>query len=329
MNILFICPLFHGYYKKIKEVLESNGHNVYYYPIEDNFKFSVVENFIRKITIKPYYKRLDAYIENIISNEKKHHIDKVVLIFGGSFFRVYNYHQLKKQFKNAEFIYYAWDSVSNYNNIKSYYNLFDRFYSFDLCDCKEYGFKHLPLFYIYNKQNENTNVKYDYGILMTIGKKKYKGYIKVKNALKSIYSSKEYLVMDSKAQYIYNSIRWHKLFKKINKNHIHFNQLSLSQSSHFFDDCKVVIDIPLEGQNGLTIRTFEALSQQKKIITSNKNIVNYEFYSPHNIFIVNSDDDIVPDSFFNSQFDTKYGLSDKYSIESFVNTLFGLSDYNE
>lgn len=58
--------------------------------------------------------------------------------------------------------------------------------------------------------------------------------------------------------------------------------------------CKArcVLDITQMNQSGLTLRPIEALLNDKKLITNNKNIKNYDFYNPHNIFILNEDNDL-------------------------------------
>ena len=324
MNILFICPLFHGYYKKMMEILISNRNSVHYYPT-DNLQLSKIDRFRKKINKNFLYKRYDNYIKKIIYENENTKFDKVVVVFGGLYFNKNNFIQLKKAYPNAEFIYYNWDSVDNgTSNAKEYYNLFDKYYSFDLVDCKKYGFKHLPLFYTFDKTPNNESIIYDYGALMTIGGPKAKRYVQIKNALGSEYNGKEYLVMADNTQYIFNYIKHHKYFKKINKNFINFKPLPLNESVTYYDDCRAVIDVPLEGQNGLTIRTFEVLKQQKKLITVNKMIKEYEFYTPNNIFIVDDEHTKVPKEFFETPFDTNYSISENYSIESFVKKLFEL-----
>lgn len=52
---------------------------------------------------------------------------------------------------------------------------------------------------------------------------------------------------------------------------------------------RAVLDIPAAGQSGLTLRPLEAMFFQKKLITSNKDIKHYPFYSKQNIFILGED----------------------------------------
>ena len=65
---------------------------------------------------------------------------------------------------------------------------------------------------------------------------------------------------------------------------------------------RCVIDIVQNGQTGITLRPLEALALRKKLITNNRNILNYDFYDPSNIFILGVDDIAKLDVFLNTEF---------------------------
>ena len=46
------------------------------------------------------------------------------------------------------------------------------------------------------------------------------------------------------------------------------------------------MDIPQEGQEGLTIRNVECLFLKKKMITTNSKIRNYDLYNENNVYII-------------------------------------------
>ncbi|MGX8940169.1 hypothetical protein ACWWJF_05820 [Symbiopectobacterium sp. Eva_TO] len=52
----------------------------------------------------------------------------------------------------------------------------------------------------------------------------------------------------------------------------------------------VVIEINHPGQDGLTLRTIEALAFNKKIITNNIKIMQYDFYTDDRFFILGYND---------------------------------------
>lgn len=66
------------------------------------------------------------------------------------------------------------------------------------------------------------------------------------------------------------------------------------------------------------MRTFEALAMNTKLITSNINVAEYEFFTPNNIFIVDSNTSEIPLSFFSTPFDMQFQISEKYSLFYFL-----------
>lgn len=52
---------------------------------------------------------------------------------------------------------------------------------------------------------------------------------------------------------------------------------------------RAILDVVQEGQGGLTIRAVEAMNLHRKLITTFKDIRNYDFYQKENIFILGED----------------------------------------
>lgn len=67
--------------------------------------------------------------------------------------------------------------------------------------------------------------------------------------------------------------------------------------------CKVIIELNQEKQRGLTVRTLESIILQKKLVTNNKDIINYSFYNPKNIFIITNDNISKLNEFLNVDFE--------------------------
>jgi hypothetical protein len=72
-----------------------------------------------------------------------------------------------------------------------------------------------------------------------------------------------------------------------NRQFLIFRPLSAALNRKNILQSKVILDIAHPAQSGLTMRTIELIGMQKKIITTNDDIVNYDFYHPNNILIVN------------------------------------------
>jgi hypothetical protein len=73
------------------------------------------------------------------------------------------------------------------------------------------------------------------------------------------------------------------------------------------------------------MRTIEALGLGTKIITTNKEIVNYDFYDPANVAVISLDNPSFPKGFFNGQ-KASYPkeVLDKYTLEKWLSDVFDL-----
>ena len=77
--------------------------------------------------------------------------------------------------------------------------------------------------------------------------------------------------------------------KRAHLNEFHYTPLKGEQMNTVYESAKCILDSAQAGQSGLTIRVFETLGAKKMLITTNKDIVNYDFYHPNNIFILGKD----------------------------------------
>lgn len=76
-------------------------------------------------------------------------------------------------------------------------------------------------------------------------------------------------------------------------------------------------------QTGLTMRTIESIGAQKKLITTNRDIVNYDFYRPENILIVDRERPAVDAEFLAEPY---IGLDEtiyhRYSLREWPREIF-------
>lgn len=78
-------------------------------------------------------------------------------------------------------------------------------------------------------------------------------------------------------------------------------RIPYSEYLEYVQNSKAILDIPQEGQEGLTIRNVEALFLNKKMITTNKNVVNYDLYCKYNIYIIDKDGAETMERFMHSE----------------------------
>lgn len=89
-----------------------------------------------------------------------------------------------------------------------------------------------------------------------------------------------------------------------------------------------LLEIVVEGQTGLTLRTMEALFFNKKLITNNSSIMQYDFYHPNNILIIRDEADIDLD-FFLKPFINRDEYLEKYKIGTWLENLVRKNNLEE
>ena len=98
-----------------------------------------------------------------------------------------------------------------------------------------------------------------------------------------------------------------------------------SEIVEFYKDGKVILDLVRENQDGLSFRIFEAMALKKKIITNNKTILDYDFYNPNNILLLNDELSNLDLSFFESDYqELPKEIYEKYTLENWVKKVFEL-----
>lgn len=317
MKVLFILPDFYGYNTLIKNKLFEQGVDAIL--INDGPKESLFFRILKKMSksisnavVNHYYKKKFSSLSNLKFN-------KIVLVFGGKYFSKKIFYMMKSYFPNSETIYYNWDSCENFPNVLGFYNLFDHFYSFDAYDCKKYRFTFLPLFF--TRRNLVQRKKNTCLSIMTFSHKKAKNYYTIKKIIPKNIIIEEFLYLGHISTFLFNKVFRFKEFKKFKKNDFIYNKISLEDTLNLISNSKFVIDIALPNQHGLTIRTFEALANGTKIITNNKEIKNYPFYTSQNIYILEDENDI---NFFYSDFNFKFLIDDSFCIDHFLKKLLSM-----
>ncbi len=86
---------------------------------------------------------------------------------------------------------------------------------------------------------------------------------------------------------------------------------------------KVILDLPHPLQNGLTMRTIEAIGANKKLITTNEDIKNYDFYDEDNICILDKENITIEKDFFEKPYKKiSKDIKNKYSLDSWIEDVF-------
>ncbi|WP_395598040.1 hypothetical protein AB4P95_26250 [Pseudomonas sp. A1437] len=62
---------------------------------------------------------------------------------------------------------------------------------------------------------------------------------------------------------------------------------------------------------------------RKKVITTNKSVVDYDFYNPANILVIDENSPVIPEHFITAPYvDIPAPIYEKYTLQGWVKTVF-------
>lgn len=321
-KILLITPDFFDYPKLISECLKKKGYDVDWLsdrPFSSNILKGIgrIFPYIFKKKMKSYSRRI---IERIISCKYD-----IVLIVLGQFFTRADIKTFKEISPNTTFILYMWDSFANFPLCVEASKEYDIVYTFEKNDAIKYGYKFLPLFYTI-KPMCFLEKKYFCTFIGTIKKGKLSYLKEIKSKLDDIAKKRGerclfYYYLQSKLVFLFYKI-FNREFKNAKINDFHYKKISYLESIKIMRESFIVVDCTMAEQTGLTMRSFEALSQGTKLFTNNESIKKYDFYNTNNIYVYNGEIN-ENSSFFTSQFQLSKDFLRKYSLSSWIDQIIG------
>lgn len=320
-------PRFFDYPEIIIDELKNMGYEVDFFddrPSTNAWVKAAIR--INKNLISSYIKK---YFTEVMSTVRNKEYDVVFLISGQSLsFSESMIKEIRACQKKAKFVLYQWDSQTNFPYIKQVQKYFDKCYSFDRRDVEETpSLKFLPLFYSrkYEEIGErnNNNFKYDFCFVGTAHPKKYKFIKMMSEQLKTVYSRQFiYFFFPSPIVFFYRKIVNSEL-RKAKYKEFKFVPLKGQEMNRVYEESRCVLDSAQDGQLGLTIRVLEALGAKKKLITTNEDIVNYDFYCPENIYLYKGNIDLN-DIFFKTNYrEVNSETYKKYSLRNWLKEIIG------
>ncbi|EEC90337.1 hypothetical protein EUBIFOR_01078 [Holdemanella biformis DSM 3989] len=322
MKLLLIMPKFFNYPQLITEELNRMGYEVDFFddrPSTNAWVKAAIR--INKKLIQTYIKRYFDEVMKTVSSKK---YDVVFLISGQSLsFSEDMIAHIKEFQPRAKFVLYQWDSQTNFPYIKRVQHFFDKCYSFDRKDTEETPtLNFLPLFYsrVYEElgAKNKKDFKNDFCFIGTAHPKKYKFINMMSEQLKAVYPKQFiYFFFPSPIVYFYRKVM-NKELRGAKYSEFHFEPLTGQKMNDVYETSRCVLDSAQAGQFGLTIRVLEALGAKKKLITTNKDIVNYDFYRPENIYVYEGHIDL-DNVFFKEEYkEVDKEIYEKYSLRSWL-----------
>ena len=317
-KILFFAPAFFNYESVIRDKMEEMGATTYLY--DERSVKGAFPRALNKIVPTWFNQHSHNYFHNIINKHESERFDFVVVI-KSDMMPESTLKEIKSTFNEAKLILYLYDSVADIPGIEKKFKYYDRILTFDRVDAINMNLVFRPLFFSddYIAKSNHIEYCYDIAFLGTIHSDRFRI---LKQIMKQAYEMKKrsYWFFYLQANFMFY---WYWLTKKEfnykDKVLFSFKKKSGSEIAKLVEQTKIIIDIESPGQKGLTMRTIEMIGLKKKLLTTNHDILNYDFFNPHNICVIDRNNPIIHDSFIEAQYqDILEDVYWKYHIKSWI-----------
>ena len=271
--------------------------------------FDKISNSFSKTFLKKN-KKVIALEENIIKQVNELGPQDVILFIRPDKISRETHLKIKKLTKR--YITYIYDSCRRFPIDHLLNGIFDKIYSFDLVDTKKYQFTFISNYiYLDKKDIELNHSNENIFIVISIDER-----FDFLNKLASYLSAQ-------KIPFKFIAVG-KKMPENINKNIIYSEELIFPEElQDDFENSKIFLDLIRHDHNGLSFRIFEALAMQKKIITTNQSIKEYDFYNPNNILVLDENCEIhIDPNFLTTPYEPLSNeIYHKYTIKNWVDTV--------
>lgn len=208
------------------------------------------------------------------------------------------------------FISFYFDAIKNIPEKSELISFFDEVYSYEKADVQEHDLKFITNFIPFD---EFHNAEDAHGVFNI-----------------SSYDSRS-VFLEEIAQQLQEVDYPYKFIVKYNKDfesdflEVIQSYLDCKDVQEFIKTADILLDIQKENQQGLSFRVFEALGADKKLITTNADVKNYDFYNPDNILIIDKNKPVIPLEFLDKKVvPVAKEIKDKYRRDHWIQEVFGI-----
>ncbi|MGM8361086.1 hypothetical protein ACSV4D_04120 [Flavobacterium sp. ARAG 55.4] len=313
MKICLISFDYWGYDEKIVQKLIEMEHEAFHIKISD-FKYNYINrtqkvlNFVKKNLFKKNIKKIKTE-EFILSKLENAGPQDIIIVINPE--RISKSCHLKIKGFAKKYISYLYDSLDRYDNKNIISkNIFNKIFTFDKMDAENYSLHFLPNYIHLEKNKKKTQPNYKILSISSIDER----YTTIKTIVELL----------DKKQIKHQTIFFGKRKPKNFKTSAVFTKEKLSQNQiqEKTEDAEILLDVLRENQNGLSFRFFDALALDKKIITTNISVTEYDFYNPNNILVIDKNKIEIPDSFLKTEYQKiPEDIYNKYTLKNWINKL--------
>ncbi len=206
---------------------------------------------------------------------------------------------------------YQWDGIKRYPLVKNYIALFDKFYAFDKNDVKENPNLHSATNFYFDDIKPTKEV--EKGTVFFLGT-----YMRHRLTLLQHLGAELINHKLTPRFFLFSN----KKRKSISNVELIYEGYSYRQSIDLTQGSEFLLDLHNSIHDGLSFRIFESIGYDKKLITDNQLVRDYDFYNPNNIFVFENNTFQDFDPFIKSPYQQlDVVIKQKYSFTSWLQNI--------
>eukprot|EP00456_Euglypha_rotunda_P052314 TRINITY_DN4215_c0_g1_i1.p1 TRINITY_DN4215_c0_g1~~TRINITY_DN4215_c0_g1_i1.p1 ORF type:complete len:342 (-),score=60.99 TRINITY_DN4215_c0_g1_i1:275-1300(-) len=327
-TVLLVAPSFFGYSAEIERQLKAWGATVHHY--ENRPSTSVFGKAMVRLFPKLWAPVTNAYYAKMFEKHRSESIDYLFVIRGegltdGAMRR------FSSMFPSATKVLYLWDSFRNDKGAAERIAYFDIASSFDVEDARsDKRLRFLPLFYLSQFSDLRSHAQStDLCFVGTVHTDRYAVLKRLAQVVGGGYRIRYFLFFPSRLLYRVRRLLSPQFWGSDHAE-FSFDSLGRQQVLSMFGDARAVVDIERPIQTGLTIRSLETLGAQRKLVTTNATVREYDFYDERNIAVIDRTHPTLPANFLDTPFhSTPESILSKYSVERWLRIALALDPLPE
>ena len=324
-RVLLVAPAFFGFDKTIADGLRRRGAIVALY--DDRPSTSTFTKAAIRINPRLMAARTARYVQKIIDTHAGERFDDVLVIKGQGLTRAL-LKRLLEAFPDARKRYYMYDSFRNDPGARGKMALFDRVLTFDQGDARDTpGIEFRPMFYPEEFQRMSppparAGEAVRLLFIGTVHSDRYRVLGRLRRALPKIAVISTYLYFPSRVLYAARRLLDPSFWAA---PHTEFKFVPLDRVAYaaLFAGADVIVEMERPVQAGLTMRSLEAVAAGRKLITTNPQIAQYDFYRPANIAIVDRAQPVISEQFLRGAYEpVPAEIVARYSLDRWLDDVF-------
>lgn len=317
-DTLLICAGFFGYAREIKRHLEMRGRAVALF--EDRPVVSNLTKGVLRIAPSTLRTKADAYFDSIIAQARAWPI-RDVLVIKGEALSPAAIRAMRAALPDARFTLYFWDAYLNMppDSCKKV-ALFDRVLTFDPRDAaRDKRMTYRPLFFVEDEVRPVVGVQ-DIDLLFfgTMHGDRHAVLKRIERALPKNLRFEKVLYLPAPWLYPVRALRDPTLLWGNARDFI-YTPKTKAEIAMLTARSRIVVDIERPVQRGYTIRAIEVLRAGRKLITTNPEMANADFYNPANIAVVDRKAPKFSEAFLHTPYEPPSAdILRRYSLDNWL-----------